>query len=223
VAQVTAGILNLTHAHLHNRPEPLEPGRIEDVTVVLRATGYRFLSGHRIRLSVASAYWPVIWPSPYAGELSIHLGRSRLVLGTIPAQAALPTPTFRTGPASLPDVGTQETEDPPVWRITEDVLAGTVTVITGSGETTILPDGTTLYSSELLEMTASDADPAHARMRTEVVYRLDQDGRAIAVRANGLMTSTETDFSLAVDLDVTLDGTPFHHAAWAETIPRRLV
>ena len=223
VAQVTAGILNLTHAHLHNRPEPLEPGRVEEVTVPLRATGYRYLPGHRIRLSVASAYWPVIWPSPYAGELTIHLGPSYLILCTIPAEGTLPTPAFRTEPAGLPDVGARNSEDAAVWQITDDVLAGTLTVTTGSGETTVLPDGTSLYSSELLEMTASDDDPAHARMRTEVVYRLDQDGRAISVRANGLMTSTETDFNLAVDLDVTLDGAPFHHGSWAETIPRKLV
>ena len=223
VAQVTAGILNLTHAHLHNRPEPLEPGRVEEVTVPLRATGYRYLPGHRIRLSVASAYWPVIWPSPFVGELTIHLGPSYLILCTIPAVAALPTPEFRTSPAGLPDVGARNSEESAVWQITDDVLAGTVKVTAGSGETTILPDGTTLYSSELLEMTASDGDPAHARMSTEVVYRLDQDGRAISVRANGLMTSTETDFNLAVDLDVTLDGAPFHHGSWAETIPRKLV
>ena len=80
-----------------------------------------------------------------------------------------------------------------------------------------------LYSSERLEMTASDLDPAHARMRTEVIYRLEQDGRAISILANGLMTSTEAAFELAVDLDVSLDGAPFHHGQWAETIPRRLV
>jgi hypothetical protein len=110
-----------------------------------------------------------------------------------------------------------------VWNVSQDVLAGSVTVTTGSGEAVTLPDGTVLYSSELLEMTASHDDPAHARMRTEVVYRLDQDDRRIEVLANGLMTSTETDFELAVDLDVTLDGRPFHHREWAETIPRRLV
>ena len=69
-----------------------------------------------------------------------------------------------------------------MWQVQQDVLAGTVTVTTGSGEASTLPDGTSLYSSELLEMTASDADPARARMRTEVVYRLDQDGRSIVVR-----------------------------------------
>ena len=222
IAQVTAGIQNLTHAR-GGQPQPLAAGDVLDVALRMRATGYRFAPGHRIRLSVASAYWPVIWPSPSPGELTIRLGRSRVVLPTVPAEASVPTPAFRTRPAGLPDVGARSSEDSPVWRIGEDVLAGTITVTTGSGETTILPDGSSIYSSELLEMTASDADPAHARMRTEVVYRLDQDGRAIVVEANGLMTSTEMAFELAVDLDVTLDGTPFHHGRWAETIPRRLV
>jgi hypothetical protein len=28
---------------------------------------------------------------------------------------------------------------------------------------------------------------------------------------------------MTLDLDVTLDGQPFHHRSWSETIPRRLV
>ena len=223
VAQVSAGILNLTHVRGHDRPEPLEPGRAVEAEVPLRATGYRFAPGHRIRLSVASAYWPVIWPSPFPGELTIDLERSSLALPTIPAEASRPTPALRTEPPGLPDVGATPSDESATWQIAEDVLAGTVTVTTGSGEAVTLPDGTRLYSSELLEMTASDADPAHARMRTEVVYRLDQDGRAIVALANGLLTSGETTFELAIDLDVTLDGVPFHHGHWAETIPRRLV
>jgi putative CocE/NonD family hydrolase len=223
VAQVTAGVLNLTHRRGHIRPEPLVAGRREEVAIELRATGYRYLPGHRIRLSLASAYWPVIWPSPDPGELTIHLDGCRLVLPAIPAEASLSTPAFRTEPPGLPDVGGEYAEDRPTWRISEDVVAGSVTVTTGSGETSVLPDGTRLYAAELLEMTAADADPAHARMRTEVVYRLDQDGRSIVVLANGLMTSTETTFELGLELEVSLDGRPFHRGQWAETIARRLV
>ena len=223
VAQVTAGVLNLTHRHGHSRPEPLVAGRRAEVEIALRATGYRYLPGHRIRLSMASAYWPVIWPSPHPGALEVHLDGSRLVLPTIPAEASRPTPAFRTEPPGLPEVGGEYSEDPPAWQISEDVVAGTVTVTTGGGETSVLPDGTQLYAAELLEMTAADADPAHARMRTEVAYRLDQDGRSISVLANGLMTSTETTFELGLELEVSLDGQPFHRGQWTETIPRRLV
>ncbi|HEY7828143.1 MAG TPA: CocE/NonD family hydrolase, partial [Candidatus Limnocylindrales bacterium] len=223
VAPVTAGIRNLTHRDGDGSAQPLVAGEIVEISIPMRATGYRFAPGHRIRLSVATAYWPVIWPSPYPGALTVHLGRSRLILATIPELPALPTPAFRTEPAGLPEVGARASDESALWTVSQDVLADSVTVATGSGEGVTLPDGTSLYSSELLEMTASDSDPAHARMRTEVVYRLDQDGHRIKVLANGLMTSTEDDFELAVELAVSLDGQLFHHRDWAETIPRRLV
>ncbi len=66
-ALVATGVLNLTHRRSDTDPEPLEPGRIEEVTVPLRATGYRFSPGHRIRLTVLTGYWPALWPSPLPG------------------------------------------------------------------------------------------------------------------------------------------------------------
>jgi uncharacterized protein len=222
-AQVAAGVLNLTHRDSHVWPAPLEAGRVYDVRVPLRAAGYRFAPGHRIRLSVASNSSPVLWPSPFVGELAIHHGRSRLVLPTIPPGAgSLPTPAFKTSPAGLVEFGTGSSE-PPAWRIVEDVLAGTVTVSTSEADETILPDGTTVYAAEALEMTASDADPAHARLANRVDYRLTQDGFRIEVRASGETTSTMTDFRMTVELEVDLDGEPFFRRAWDETIPRRLV
>ena len=222
-AQVTVGVLNLTHRDSHTSPAPLEPGRVYQVRVQLRAAGYRFAPGHRIRLSVASNYWPVLWPSPHRGGLTIHHGRSRLILPTIPpGDGALSTPAFKVSPAGLGDFGGGSSE-PPVWQIAEDVIGGTVTVTTNDAGETILPDGTRVFAGERLEMTASDADPAHARMATLVDYRLDQDDRQIVIRASGETTSTETDFRMTVQLEVDLDGEPFFRRDWDETMPRRLV
>jgi putative CocE/NonD family hydrolase len=223
VAQVSAGVLNLTHRRSHATPAALEPGRIEEVRVPLRAAGYRFAPGHRIRLSIASAYWPVLWPSPYPGVLTVHQRESRIVLPTIPpGSGSLPTPEFKTSPPGLDEVGTS-TSEPPAWRIAEDVIAGTVTVSTHEADETVLPDGTALWTGESIEMTASDSDPAHSRLADRIVYRLDQDGHRVDVRAGGETTSTETDFRMTVDLEVDLDGAPFFRRSWDETIPRRLV
>ncbi|HSS34965.1 MAG TPA: CocE/NonD family hydrolase, partial [Patescibacteria group bacterium] len=222
-AQVSAGVLNLTHRDAHDTPTALEPGRPYAVRVALRAAGYRFAPGHRVRVSVASNYWPVLWPSPFPGELAIHHAGSRLALPTIPpGDGALAAPTFKTSPAGLEDVGGGSAE-PPVWRILEDVIAGTVTVSTDDAGEGSLPDGTVVFSGEQLEMTASDADPAHARMANAVHYWLDQDGFRIDARATGETTSTETDFRMVVRLEVDLDGERFFERDWDETIPRRLV
>jgi putative CocE/NonD family hydrolase len=226
-AQVTAGILNLTHRDSHEEPSPLEPGAVHRVRVPMRATAHRFLPGHRLRLSVASAYWPVIWPSPFPAEHCLHLGGedgSRLVLPVLPPGApAREMPPFKTTPAGLAEYG-QFREEPPVWQIVEDVLAGTVTVVTREFGEQVLPDGAaTLLSGEELRMTASDADPAHARMENEVEYRLQVGDVDVQIDASGSLTSTETDFAMTVDLRVRLGGDPFFERSWSETIPRRLV
>jgi hypothetical protein len=72
-------------------------------------------------------------------------------------------------------------------------------------------------------MTARDDDPAHARMRNEVVYRLRDHGSEVLIKASGTIRSTETYFHMNVGLRVTLDGAPFFERGWLETIPRRIV
>jgi hypothetical protein len=54
------------------------------------------------------------------------------------------------------------------------------------------------------------------------VYRLSQDGHEIVAEATAEMTSTATDFRLAGELRVRLDGAAFHTSTWDETIPRDL-
>jgi len=191
----------------------------------MRSTAYRFLPGHRIRLSVASSYWPVIWPSPFSAEYGLHLGGeadSRLVLPTIGGES-VPVPPFKTTPAGLRSIGSS-TEEPPTWRVTDDVIAGTVTVTSSEFGEVVLPDGmSSLYTGERLEMTASDDDPAHARMHNEVIYRLRDHGSEVLIEASGTIRSTDADFHMNVGLKVTLDGAPFFERGWLETIPRRLV
>ena len=131
-AQVSAGILNLTHRRSHERPEALEPGRVEEVRLTLRPAGYRFAAGHRIRVSVASSAWPVVWPSPFATEFELHRGPatpSRLILPVVPPAGGpgdVAVPAFKTTPPDLPPVGGDGRADDPVWRISTDVIAGSV-------------------------------------------------------------------------------------------------
>ncbi len=228
--QVTMGVLNLTHRTGHADPQPMTPGEPTRIRVPLRSAGYRFEAGHRIRMSVASACWPVIWPSPYPGTITIHHGgdegdgggASRLELPLAPAADDAVVPSFRTAPADLDAVG-GGTSDPPAWRITEDVLAGTVTVSTHDGGDTVTEDGTRLYSAEAHDLTATDADPAQARMASTIRYVLERDGRRIEVDVDGDTTSDATDFHLDIRLAVRLDGEPFFERRTVESIPRDLV
>ena len=98
--QVSAGVLNLTHRRSSVDPEPLVPGRVETIRVPLRTAGYRFAPGHRIRVSVASSYWPVLWPSPYPG----HLRAASRAGHAVPARPAACPAGRRSGRPARPGV-----------------------------------------------------------------------------------------------------------------------
>jgi uncharacterized protein len=228
-AQVSAGILNLTHRRSHTEPEALAPGRVEEIRVPLRPAGYRFLPGHRIRVSVASSAWPVIWPSPFAAEFALHRGPatpSRLLLPVIPAAGGAGdtvVPAFKTTPPDEPSVGGEGMADEPAWQITTDVLAGSVTVSVHDGGEEILDDGRRLYASETLTMTAFDDDPARAILDADVVYRWREHTFETEIRARSTQTSDAGAFQLSVDLEVDIDGERFFERSWRESIERRLV
>jgi putative CocE/NonD family hydrolase len=243
VALVSAGLLNLTHRRSHASPEPMRPGVVEEVRIPLRTAGYRWAPGHRIRVALASSLWPVAWPSPFPASLAVHRGPatpSALELPVIPGADGpgdAPVPAYRTEPPELQwpdpeplDGAGPAVDDPPVWRIEEDVIAGTTTVVVHGGGEAIVPDGRRLYAAETLRMTAADADPAHASLDADVVYRWqereeDRVGAltAIEIRAVSRQTSTATDFDLSVDLQVDVDGERFFERRWSERIPRHLV
>jgi uncharacterized protein len=226
IEQVSEGILNLTHRDSHSAPTPLEPGRRYEVRVPLRVAGYRFPAGHRIHLSVASGHWPVIWPSPGAGELAIHRGAdapSRLELPLAPTAERVPAPTFREEPPRLVEFSS-ETSEPTQWETAEDPKTGTVTIRTHEGSTSALPDGvSTLFVGETLAMTASEREPGHGRFENACEYRLDKDGHRIVVTADGTTVATTTAFEMDVRIRVELDGEPFFERDWREEIPRDLV
>jgi putative CocE/NonD family hydrolase len=228
-AQVSSGILNLTHRRSDEELQPLVPGRLEEVRVPLRALGYRWLAGHRIRVSVGTQAWPIIWPSPLPLTLTVHRGRatpSRLSLPVLtPAALARirPAPSAETSPPSdLRQVGSGD-EHPPVWRIEEDVVAGSVTVHVYEGGTTVLEDGRSLFSSERLDMTAFHEDPATAILENDVVYRWHDHDFTTEIRATGRTTSDVASFFFDLRLEVDLDGSRFFERAWHEIVPRHLV
>jgi putative CocE/NonD family hydrolase len=228
IEQVSEAILNLTHRRqVHDDPEPLEPGERYTVRVQLRSAGYRFPAGHRIYLGLASSHWPVIWPSPGAGELSIYRGPdswSRLELPRAPSGAdVLEPPTFASAPVALAEVG-GETSEPTRWEVVDDGSTGEVAIHTHEASVSVLPDGvSTLYVGETLTMAASEREPGAGRFENDCEYRLESEGHRILIIADGGIRTSATAFDMTAHLKVDLDGEPFFERTWREEIARDLL
>lgn len=69
--RVSYGVLNLAHRHGHDKPKPMKPGEVYEVTVSLNDIAHAFPPGHQARVSISTEYWPIVWPG--RKPLSIEL------------------------------------------------------------------------------------------------------------------------------------------------------
>ena len=69
---ITMGMLNLTHANSHEFPEPVIPNKTFTGSLALDQAAYRLPAGHKLRLSISSAYWPFLWPSPEVVQVNLY-------------------------------------------------------------------------------------------------------------------------------------------------------
>ena len=72
--RVSYGVLNLTHRESHEQPALLATGERYRVRIQLNDAGSVFPAGHKVRLAISTAYWPMIWPSPETATVQIFAG-----------------------------------------------------------------------------------------------------------------------------------------------------
>jgi hypothetical protein len=94
------GVLNLAHRDGHEKLTPLAIGERYRVRIQLNDAGSVFPAGHKVRLALSTAYWPMIWPSPEKATLLISGGTVDLPVRPSQAADALLSPL--PGPESAP-------------------------------------------------------------------------------------------------------------------------
>jgi uncharacterized protein len=105
VERLSYGVLNLCHRNSHAVPEPMPIDEQVDVVVTMEPLGHELRAGHRLRLSVSTAYWPMIWPSPQLVSLRVDPDSSWVDLPTVPDDAWQPA-TFAAARAAQPGPAT---------------------------------------------------------------------------------------------------------------------
>ncbi|GHC17472.1 CocE/NonD family hydrolase [Aidingimonas halophila] len=78
--RVSYGVLNLCHRNGHEMPSAVPCNEPVDATITLNQACHRFSAGHRVRLSITTAYWPLVWPSPRPVTLTLHEADCHLTL-----------------------------------------------------------------------------------------------------------------------------------------------
>ncbi|AZL84566.1 CocE/NonD family hydrolase [Aliivibrio salmonicida] len=80
VTKVSHGILNLTHRDSHEFPQALNPDERYDIEIKVNHMAYVIPKGHKIRIAISTAYWPLIWPTADNATLTVYPQHSSITL-----------------------------------------------------------------------------------------------------------------------------------------------
>ena len=75
---ITYGVMNLCQHESQKSPQKLEPDKWIDVEIKLDEIAWQIPAGNRLRLSISTNCWPLVWPSPELATLTIREGSVEL-------------------------------------------------------------------------------------------------------------------------------------------------
>jgi uncharacterized protein len=205
-------------------PDPLrdsgshEPGCLP---LQLHVTSWVFPRGHRIRLAVSNAMWPMIWPTPHPATATVRLGPAgtRLILPVIPA-APRPEPEFGAPSPERQPPGVSHRGEmlPARWTVQRDDT-GTVAVWWRGSTATQFGWGR-VTDEEYLRYEVNDDRPATSCAHGEARTEIHLDGRLLIVTSVLDVDSDEQALSYRFRRELRQDGMLIRERSWQRRYPR---
>lgn len=229
VTQVAGAGLSGAQRKSSEEPEALVPGQVYKLEFDLHFTSWVFPKGHRIRLAVNNAIWPMIWPTPYAMTTTLDVdgtNKSHVVLPVMP-QSDREKPVFLP-PAKDPElpgysyleIGDETTSGYAETRIIErNPLTFQTRIVSSGAYGSVYPWATIKYWEEMVHK-AQDNDPARASVTGKNRYAVELEGRTVTVEAELSFTSDDENFHYTYTRRVRENGKLIKEKTWEETIPR---
>ena len=221
--RVSFGVLNLAHRTSNAHPEPLVPGEKTEITLVLDACGYRFEPGHRIRLALSTAYWPMILPPPTDATLTIDVSSIDLALPKLGAAEPIamkepenpsPLPDYiehapgKTHRSVTRDLSSSQTH----YRIHED---------TGLHE----HPGTGLSTRQLRDeiWSIGENDPTSMTGRSTWTCDMARPGWSVRTVSTAKMSCTATDWQISASVIAYEGDEQVFEKTWEKVVARDMM
>jgi hypothetical protein len=207
-----------------SNPTDLVPGRLYSLPIELHLTSWVFPRGHRIRLAVSNALWPMIWPTPYPMTTSLQLGgapASRLELPLVPLEPAA-RPNFSAPEVTPPLEGVKSEGDtwpPQEWTETHDLITGTTRVAWIGDDSSQYPWGR-MKDHEQMSYLITDAHPEKSSIHAEGATTVELPGRILVWSVILDVSSDARNFYYHSERHLTENGKLIREKSWDDKIQR---
>lgn len=223
VTQITGAGINGAQRESMTEPKDLVPGKVYPINIEMHLTSWVFPKGHRIRLAISNALWPMMLPTPYNMTTSLQLGGeagSRLALPIVPVHGKAAPPFSAPEPMEeRKDIKTMGFPWPGEWTVERDEARHKTTVHWKGQYGSVFPWGKeTDY--EKLTYNADDAHPDITSTLGEAESIFELKGRTLTWRGHLSVTTDQKNFYYKYTRELLKDGQMVKSKTWEETVPR---
>ena len=227
VSLVAGAGFNGTHRESSRQPMPLVPGAEVALDIEMHFTSWVFPAGHRMRLVVSNAQWPMIWPTPGAMSTTLRLGGrepTRLEVPVVP-HAERPVPAFLP-PAENPELPGFAPLDSAtssgygeITSIQRFPVTRSTRVVADSDAGSRYPWGTSRSTESIIHET-SDAHPEVTSVTGEHTTTVELPGRVLRWEGSTRLESDSENFYYFYTRRLFQDDKLLREKSWTDTIPR---
>jgi len=223
VSRITYGLLNLTHRDSHEFPTPLEPGKRYKVKVRLDDIAMRIPAGHRLRVSISTNYWPLMWPAPEPVTLTVYAGASRINLPLRKAIAGETPPEFPSSESAEP---LRQIELSAPWNKRDVTInpdgSATMEIVDDFGRYEIEAHGLIYHGADRESYEIKADDSLSAVMKTHWTEERSRGDWSIRTETYGELRASKTHWLVKGRLEAYEGETLIFSRDWDEEIERKL-
>ena len=222
VSMISGTLINPADRMSRLSPALLEPGKETLLSGEIHFTTWRFKPGHKIRLSIANAQFPMAWPTPYKGSTTFYPGPDSSIelpiveKNTLTATCDLPAPEPEAWP---PDASYSEQNEGKRTHIDYNPETGAAVYSCGINQKMIIRD-TQYHMQEQNTWKVNDNDPAHAIYEAVTNYSITLSNRELRLIVTFNMASDETNFHLTETRQLFENNEIIREKKWNRSIPR---
>ena len=231
VTQVTGAGKNGAQRVSPRDPRAIEKDQPFPLEIEMHFTSWVFPKGHRIRLAVANAQWPMLWPTPYATTTSLYLGPegSNLVLPVVPPGGSkLPAPSYlpiSEKETALPGYESLAMETPSAYgevsSIDRNPRTGKATVVATNESAHRYPWGEQRYTEKFTHQ-AENGHPEKTSVRGDyaIEVKVKDTGRLLRWESVVVFSSDRESFRYQGTRKLYENGKLVREKSWDRSIPR---
>ncbi|HOZ63131.1 MAG TPA: CocE/NonD family hydrolase [Burkholderiaceae bacterium] len=225
VSRLTYAVANLCHRDSHEKPQALEPGKNYTIQIKLDDVACKVPKGHKLRVSISTSYWPLIWPAPEPVTLTVHTGTSFIDVPVRKQRRGEKPPVFAPAESAAPVE--LITVDKP-WHkreVTIDQRTGEtrMAIVDDFGRTTIAEHGLTTWSCGRENYSILPHDPLTAKQECHWSMETSRGDWKVRTETYSSMTATKTHWHVKGRLEAYEGEKLILTRDWDKKVKRRLV